>query len=206
MSFNIDNLTNVDLDILKEIGNIGAGNAATALSTMLNKPIDMKVPEVKVVNLKEADSIIGNAESIVVGVYVEFYGDIQGTILFIIEGETLNKMLSMLLQEPVTIETDKLNEVEISALTEAVNIMAGSYLMALSSFSGLKALHRVPNLTVDMAAAILSVPIIEFSLYGEKAVFIESNLTDGTDNINNYFMFIPNISSYPVLLNALGVM
>jgi chemotaxis protein CheC len=202
MSFDIDQLSNLDLDILKEIGNIGAGNAATALSTMLNKTIDMNVPEVKVIDLKEG-SFFKDAETTVAGVYVEFYGDIKGTILFIIEEDTLGKMLSMLLPQPTELEIDKLSDVEVSALSEVVNILAGSYLMALNTFTGLRAYHTVPNLAVDMAAAILSVPIIEFSLYGDKAVFIESNLTDGTDNINNYFIFIPSVNSFPVLLQAL---
>ncbi|HOB19502.1 MAG TPA: chemotaxis protein CheC [Candidatus Atribacteria bacterium] len=195
----------IDLDKFKEIGNIGAGNAATSLSKLLNKRINMNVPEVKLINLENAVDIIGGAETLVAGVYVDFKGDIQGTILYLLDSTSLSKLLELLMNKETDTQISELNDIEASAIIEVANIMSGSYLMALSSFTGLKAVHSVPNLSIDMAGAILSVPVIEYGAYGDKTLFIESQLTDGTEQINNYFFLIPGITTCPVLLKALEV-
>ncbi|HPT79022.1 MAG TPA: chemotaxis protein CheC [Candidatus Atribacteria bacterium] len=205
MSFDVENLSVIDLDKFKEIGNIGAGNAATSLSKLLNKRINMNVPEVKLINLENAVDIIGGAETLVAGVYVDFKGDIQGTILYLLDSTSLSKLLELLMNKETDTQISELNDIEASAIIEVANIMSGSYLMALSSFTGLKAVHSVPNLSIDMAGAILSVPVIEYGAYGDKTLFIESQLTDGTEQINNYFFLIPGITTCPVLLKALEV-
>jgi len=205
MSFDVENLSVIDLDKFKEIGNIGAGNAATSLSKLLNKRINMNVPEVKLINLENAVDIIGGAETLVAGVYVDFKGDIQGTILYLLDSTSLSKLLELLMNKETDTQISELNDIEASTIIEVANIMSGSYLMALSSFTGLKAVHSVPNLSIDMAGAILSVPVIEYGAYGDKTLFIESQLTDGTEQINNYFFLIPGITTCPVLLKALEV-
>ena len=206
MSFNIENLDDVHLDVLTEIGNIGAGNAATSLSIMVNKPIDMNVPQLNIIKFNEVESILGGAEKQVTGIYLEFYGDVTGTIMFVLDAASTVNLLALLLnkhrQEEQIIELD---EIELSALKEVANILTGSFITALSDMTGLSIKHTIPELSIDMAGAILSVPLIVFGQQGDRALFIETNFSEGMDKVTGHFYLIPNLDSYVILLESLGV-
>lgn len=195
----------VHLDVLKEIGNIGAGNAATSLSRLLNRRVDMKVPEVKVIDFDEVETVVGGVEILVAGIYLEFTGDIQGTILFIMDRESANNLLTFLIPHHDRALPDLFSSLESSALQEVGNILAGAYLGSLCTLTGLKVKPSVPALAYDMAGAILSVPMIEFGQTGEQAFFIETVFIDGLDQIRGNFFLIPNMESYPIILRSLGV-
>ncbi len=192
-------------DILKEIGNIGAGNAVTSLSKMLNRRVNMRVPEVKIIDFNEVEMVVGGAEALVVGIYLEFFGDIQGTILFILDSDSANNLLGFLIPNFVMGSRDGFSPFEASAMQEVGNILAGSYLGSLSTLTGLRVKSSVPALAYDMAGAIMSVPMIEFGQLGEQAFFIETVFKDGLDQIRGNFFLIPNADSYPIILKSLGV-
>lgn len=202
----MDFIDGIHLDVLKEIGNIGAGNAATSLSKMLSRRVDMKVPEVKIMPFNQVETVVGGAELLVVGIYLEFAGDIEGTILFIIDKDSANNLLSLLLPDHYDRGKADFSPLENSALQEVGNILTGAYLSSLSVLTGLNIKPSIPALAYDMAGAILSVPMIEFGQIGEQAFFIETVFIDGFDQVKGNFFLIPNIDSYPIILKVLGVL
>ncbi|MDD6733818.1 MAG: chemotaxis protein CheC, partial [Lachnospiraceae bacterium] len=131
-------------DVLKEIGNIGAGNATTALAHMLNCKVDMTVPQVRLLDFKDASTILGGEEQILAGVYLLVEGDITGSILFLLEKDSARKMVGMLMGTQS--EGDELTEMEESALKEIGNIITASYLNSLSTLTNLVIYPSVPAL------------------------------------------------------------
>lgn len=204
MTLNINDLNNLQIDVLREIGNIGAGNAATALAKMLNKKVDMDIPKVKVLEFKDVSDILGGAEIKVVGILLNVSGDITGSILFILEYKASHVLVNILMGKPLE-DTADFGEIELSALMEMGNILASSYISALSSLTNLKIMPSVPYVAIDMAGAILSVPAIEFGKVGDNVLYIETEFTEGTTKVVGDFFLVPDVESYEVLLKALGV-
>jgi len=205
VTINFNNLSNMHIDVLREIGNIGAGNAVTALAKMLNKKVDMEVPKVKILDFREVNDILGSAEITVVGILLNVQGDLTGSIMFILSLDAAHVLVNMLMGKPLD-DSSEFNEIEISALKEIGNILAGSYLSALSSLTNLKIMPSVPDIAVDMAGAILSVPAIEFGKVGDSVLYIETEFSEGSTRVIGDFFLVPDIDSYEILLKALGVM
>lgn len=204
MALNINDLNNVQLDVLREIGNIGAGNAITALAKMLNKKIDMDVPKVKVLEFHEVNSILGGAEILVIGILLRVTGDLTGGILFILDFKAARILVNILMGNPSELEND-FTEIELSALKEIGNILTGSYLSALSTLTNLNIMPSVPDIAIDMAGAILSVPAIEFGKVGDSVLYIETEFSEGSAKVVGDFFLVPDVESYDTLLKALGV-
>lgn len=199
-----ESMDDFEFDVLTEIGNIGAGNATTALSQLINTKIDMNVPKVEMLTFSELAEIIGGAETLVAGILLSLSGDIEGSMLFLLESEAAH----MLVQQLIGCESDDLNtfnEMETSALQEIGNIITGAYLTAISGMTNLTIDVSVPSLAFDMAGAILSVPAIEFGKLGDKALLIESRFLDLDVAISGYFILIPTLGSYDRIMKSLGL-
>ncbi len=205
MVTDINDLNNLHLDVLREIGNIGAGNAATALAKLLNRKIDMDVPRVKIMGFKDVSETLGGAEIPVVGILLKVDGDLTGNIMFILEQQAAALLVNMLMGRDPEEAQQEFSELEISALKEIGNILAGSYLSSLSSMTNLKIVPSVPDLAIDMAGAILSVPAIEFGKVGDTVLYIETEFSEGDDKVVGDFFLVPDYDTYDVLLKALGV-
>lgn len=156
-------------DVLREIGNIGAGNATTALAQMLQCKVDMKVPQVKLLDFQEVGAAMGGEEQIMAGVYLLVEGDITGSMMFLLEEKAAHCLVSKLMQMPMN-EEGPFTEMELSALKEIGNIIVASYLNSLSVLTNMVIMPSVPDLSIDMAGAILSVPAIEFGEIGRAHV------------------------------------
>lgn len=202
--FSLDNVSNTYMDVLREIGNIGAGNAMTALSLMLQCRVDMRVPQVRLLDFSEVCSMMGGEEQIMIGVFLGVEGDITGSIMFLIEVTSAKHLISKIMMGMEGAEGDEFNEMELSAMREVGNIISGAYLNSLSMLTNLKIYPSPPSLTVDMAGAILSVPAIEFGILGDKLLLIQSQFYDEVE-MNGYFMLVPDLESYSTILNSLGV-
>jgi chemotaxis protein CheC len=205
MVTDINDLNNMHLDVLREIGNIGAGNAATALAKLLNRKIDMDVPRAKILEFKDVNEILGGAELPVVGILLKVSGDLTGNIMFILQQQAAALLVNMLMGRPLDSEQREFSEIELSALKEIGNILAGSYLSSLSALTNLKIISSVPDLAIDMAGAILSVPAIEFGKVGDTVLYIETEFSEGSARVVGDFFLVPDYDTYDVLLNALGV-
>lgn len=189
-------------DVLKELGNIGAGNATTALAQMLQCKVDMSVPQVKLLEFKEVATLMGGEEQLMAGIYLGVEGDINGSIMFLLEQKSARHLVSKLMGMPI--EGEEFSEIEISALQEVGNIITGSYLNSLSMMTNLKIYPTIPSLAMDMAAAILSVPAIEFGVIGDNILLIQTQFFDEIQ-LDGYFILIPELESYVKILSSLGI-
>lgn len=190
------------MDVLKEIGNIGSGNAVTALANLLSKKIYMSVPKVRIIDFKDIATILGGEEELIVGIYLNLKEDIEGNIMFTIDIESAINLLKMLLDR----EVEELDEISISALSEVGNILSSSYVNALSALTGMKIAVSVPSLAIDMAGAILSVPATQFGLISDKVLFIETVFEEGDNQVKGNLFLLPNIESFQKILSLLGVL
>lgn len=198
----INNMESQYFDVLKEIGNIGAGNATTALSQMLGTKVDMKVPQVKLMEFKEVGTTMGGEDQIVAGIYLVVEGDITGSIMFMQKKESAKLMVSKLMG--MQSEGEDFTEMEMSALKELGNIITGAYLNSLSTLTNLKILPSVPEICIDMAGAILSVPAIEFGAVGDKMLLIQTDFMDDHEDLSGYFVLVPDEESYSIIMKSLG--
>lgn len=201
----LEKVTENYFDVLREIGNIGAGNAMTALSQMLQCKVDMQVPQVKLLEFKDVGALMGGEEQIMVGIYLAVEGDITGSIMFLVKQDSAKHLVNKIMMGMGGSEGPGLNEMELSAMKEVSNIITGAYLNSLSALTNLKIYPSPPELAVDMAGAILSVPAIEFGAIGDKILLIQSQFYNDT-MIDGYFILIPDLESYAKILRSLGMM
>jgi chemotaxis protein CheC len=193
----LEKLNDVQFDVLKEIGNIGAGNATTALSTMLNVKMDMSVPNVALIQFKDISTIIGSEDQTVVGILLELGGDIDGMMMFIFDTKSAHHLVNSLMLQDDSKDNDsaEFTEMEMSALNEIGNI---------ASLTNLNIIADVPQMTIDMVGALLSVPASEFGKYGDKLLLIQTQFGE-LDFVKGYFLLIPELESYDKILRSLGV-
>ncbi len=202
--FNLNDVSERYVDVLKEIGNIGAGNAMTALSQMLQCKVDMRVPQVRLLDFSEVGAIMGGEEKTMCGILLGVEGDITGSIMFLIELEAAKGLIKKLMMGYESGQP-AFDDMELSALKEISNIITGAYLNSLSTLTNLMIYPTPPSLTIDMAGAILSVPAIEFGILGDHILLIQSQFYDEVE-IDGYFILIPDLPSYEKILSALGIM
>nr|WP_019910430.1 chemotaxis protein CheC [Paenibacillus sp. HW567] len=198
------NFKDFKMDVLKEVGNIGAGNAATALSQLLNKPIDMAVPKVQLLSFEEITDKVGGAEELVYAVFLRVEGQAPGNLFFILTPEAAMNLLSRVAGIEPSNEGE-LGEMELSALSEIGNILAGSYLSSLADFTSLSMYPTVPALAMDMAGAILSYGLLQFGQMGDDALLIDTTFLEGQNEIEGQFFLIPDPESFPKIFKSLGV-
>ncbi|KHD86520.1 chemotaxis protein CheC [Heyndrickxia ginsengihumi] len=202
-------ITSLHLDALKEIGNIGAGHAATALSKLLNKKIDMKVPDVHIASFDEIMELIGGAEIVVVSVFLRIEGEAPGNIFFIVpieQGE--NFIRSMTGDTTFSFLEPPYSELGLSAMLELGNILSGSYLTALSDFTQLDMYPSVPALSIDMFGSIISYGLIELSQVSDYAIVVDTVVNDGhpqNSDVKGHFFLFPDPDSYEKIFRALRI-
>ena len=196
-------LSGNQLDALREIGNIGAGNSATALSQLINRRIEMNVPNVTIVPLEEVPDLVGGPET-VVGVFLRVYGKAPSNILFLMPQDSAFYLVDTLMGKQRG-ETKSLDFMDQSALMEIGNILSGAYLNALFNFTQLALLPSIPALAMDMAGAILNVVLVQLGQMGDHALVIETKFISEDDGINGHFFLVPDPGSLETILSAVGV-
>ena len=201
--FSLDNVNEMYIDVLREIGNIGAGNATTSLASMINAKIDMSVPKVELMEASELGSAICPEDEIIVGIFLEVTHDITGSMMFLMKMDSAHYLVNKLMGKDPT-NMDPFDEMDLSAMKEIGNIISASYLTALSDMTNLTISPSVPYIAVDMAGAILSVPAIQFGQYGNNALLIETEFGDDY-RIGGYFILMPEEESYAKILTSLGI-
>lgn len=206
----MDQFTSLHLDLLKEIGNIGAGHAATALSKLLDKKIEMNVPNVQVVSFDEMIEMAGGSDNVVASVFLRIEGEATGSMFFVLPLEQAAHFISQMIHDPnFTFNEPPYNELALSALQELGNILSGSYLTALSDFTNLSLYPSVPELGIDMVGAIISYGLIEHSQVSDYVIVIDTALNEEDsvvfDNFNGHFFLLPDPESFKILFHSLGV-
>ena len=204
---NDNNLTK-HLDVFKEIGNIGAGNAASALAGLLNRRISMTVPEASAVPFSHITGMLDGPETLVAGILVDLEGDLNGYILLLLGMGDAMAMVAQALDEPkrdASAPDFKLTELEKDTVSEIANILVGSFLSAISTMTGLNVRPVVPQLAIDMLGALVSIATIEYGMIGDTVLFLKTQFNDLEGEISGHFFLIPDYKSYKILLNALGL-
>ena len=204
---NDDNLIK-NLDVFREIGNIGAGNAASALAGLLNRRITMSVPDASAVPFNSIVNLLDGPETLVAGMLIDFSGDLSGYILLLLGMKDAISMVAQALGEPVrdtSAQGFALTDMEGDTLREIANILVGSFLSAISTLSGLSVVPSVPQISVDMLGAILSIATIEYGRIGDTVLFLKTQFNDSDGEIAGHFFLIPDYNSYTILLKALGL-
>lgn len=201
---NINELNDMELDILKEIGNVGQGNAASALSSVLNEKINIAVPNIKILDFNEVVNFLGGPENIAIGLLVGLSDKINGMMLCIMQKPFVKHMIKAVFDKDVD-ELISLSEMDMSFVTEIGNILISSYINAISSMTGLNIQLSVPQHSVDMVGAILSVPAVEFAQIGDKVLFIDDSFIIGDSEIQSNMILVPELNSLSTLFAGLGV-
>ncbi len=199
-----NDLNEIQLDVLREVGNIGTGNAAMALAEMLSTPIDISVPTVRILDYEAAMEDMGGPENMIVGLLLSFDGDINGMIMFLLEKDFAHMMINTLMGED-TETFDPEDPVSNSALTEVGNIMAASYINAIASMTDMRINLSVPSMSIDMLGAILSVPAIHYANISDKIIMIQNQLQGNNTSASNRILMLPDVESLQKIMTALGI-
>lgn len=209
MNGNLDNLNDMWEDVFKEIANIGSGNAATALSALVNRPIAQSLPEIMLVPISEVPRIMGGAEKVVVAGLLAISGEISGYLLMILDLDQAEKVIAMVAGESACADDGqglrRFSVLGKSVLSETVNIMGGSYLTAVCEFTNLHAAPSVPCLCVDMTGAVLNIAIAEIGKAGDYAILFRSELYNDNERIDGNLLLIPDENSCEKIMGSLGL-
>lgn len=199
-----EDLGAMEIDVLTEVGNIGAGNAMTALSSMIGQMVDIEVPAVKILGFQEAIDYAGGAEKTIAGILVPITGDIEGEMLFLLENDLVGLVVSTFFGVE-GVDLLNLSPEMMSALTELGNIMAASYINAIAGLTNMTMQVEIPMLSVDMLGAIMSVPAAEMGRISDKLLYIDNLMIIDQVSVKSKMMLLPTVESLDKLLRTLGV-
>jgi chemotaxis protein CheC len=204
--FNIyEELNDTHIDVLREIGNIGAGNAATALADILDDRVEISIPIVRVTDFDTAVNALGGAESMTVGVMLNYYGDANGMIMFLINMDDAKLVMKILLQGYGEEDENEITEMKLSAIKEIGNILGSSYIGSIATLTGLQIELSIPYVAIDMAGALMSVPIIEFGAVGDKVMFIEESFSGREHNLKSNVVMFAQVDTLRIIMERLGI-
>lgn len=195
-------LTEVQLDALREVSNIGMGHAATALSQLMGKTVYLNVPKVIAMDITCLPKVCGGAERMVAGIYLQILGNARGNILMVFPKDNALSILEKLLSPHQPAGTT-LTELEISTLKEVGNILASAYLNALGNMLKMPLIPSIPLFSFDMAGAIVDDVLIALGEAGDAAFMIETEFTIGNERTSGHFFLLPATPSLDVILNAI---
>ena len=195
--------TELQMDVLREIGNIGSGNAATALSSMLQQPINISIPQVNMIKYNDLVEKLGGPETLIVGILLDVTGELEGTIMFLMKKEFTAQIISTLLFKE-EVEFEALTEMDLSVIQEIGNILSASYVNSIAGLTGLSVNLSVPSLCIDMAGSIVSFPAIKYGEIGDDVLMIEGSFDDNS-MLETKIMLILENNSLDVLMTRLGV-
>ena len=199
-------LKELQLDALREVANIGAGHAATALSTMTGGTIMISVPTINIARLEDVPPQVSGPEEPVAAVLMHMLGDLTGRTLLVFPKPTAVRLAELMLRRPHGSSKD-LGELEQSAIKEAGNILSGAYMNALSDFMGLMLLPSPPSLAVDMSDAVLTTAYLQFGSDRDYVFCVESEfyLQDIGERLRGFFLLLPDYASLQAILKAVRV-
>ena len=191
------------IDALREIGNIGSGNAASSLSVICDNDMGVTVPEVRTVDVNEAANILGGPENISVGIFFEVQGDFKGLIMLVVNLELADKVVSRLVNE-TTNKDGSFTPLQMSALSEVGNIFAYSYANSISALLQMNVTLSPPKICVDMNGAILAIPSIQMAEVSDKILVIDTHFNDKDFDVGADIFLIPDIESFDKIMKSIG--
>ncbi len=200
------NLKALQLDALREVANIGAGHAATALSQLTKRKIMISVPLITVTRIEEVPGLMGDADAPVAAVLMHMLGDLTGRTLLLFP-EPDAKLLCDLLNKREIGTTTHFAELEQSSVKEAANILGGAYMNALADFMGMMLLPSVPSLVIDLAGAVLTTAYLDFGHERNFVLCAETDFKfqDVGQTLTGQFLLLPDLGSLKAIFDAIRV-
>ena len=190
--------TDLQLDALRELANIGSGTASTALSGMLGRSVDISVPKAQALPFAEAVDAVGPAEQAMTGIVLGIVGEMSGTVLLLVPPSDADALCRMLGVEPD-------DEFALSALGEIGNIVGSSYINALAMMTGMEIEPTPPAIATDMLAAIVESVLATRAAAGDIALLLDSDLVVEGDDCSVSFLLVPDQGGVETLLSRLGL-
>ena len=193
----------IQLDALREVANIGAGHAATALSQMTGSTIMISVPTINISSLEDVPTQLSEPEEPIAAVMMHMVGDLTGRTLLVFPRPTAMRLAELMLRRPSG-SSQEIGTLEQSAIKEAGNILSGAYMNALSEFMGLMLLPSPPSLAIDMSSAILSTAFLQFGTDRDHVFYVESQffLQEQNEYLRGFFLLLPDLASLHAILRA----
>ena len=205
MSFKtFGDINDMHIDVLKEIANIGSGNAASSLSRMLDHPVNLSIPYIGLKGFNEAYEALGGADTIMVGTLLMLSADLKGMMMFILPVEVVCDLVNMLMYTEIK-SYDEIDEMGFSAINEISNIMSASFVSAIADMSGLTIDISPPQATLDMLGSIMSVPSIYFAQMSDSLLLIQNEMEIAGKRARASVLLLPDIPSLEKLLKSLGI-
>jgi chemotaxis protein CheC len=190
--------TDLQLDALRELANIGSGKASTALSMLLARSVDISVPTARAVSFAEAVDATGDAEQEITGIVLGIVGDLEGVVLLLVSPEDADTLCELLGVEPGS-------EFALSALGEVGNIVGSSYINALAEMTGIEIEPTPPATATDMLGAIVQTVLAGQAHAGDIALMLDSELAVEGSDCSIAFMLVPSEDGVGELLERLGL-
>jgi chemotaxis protein CheC len=197
-------LSAIQIDALREVGNIGAGNAAIALSQMVDKKVDLSVPKASLQPLVCIPDLVGGPETPVAGVYLNIAGDCTGSILLLLEKESADSLAALMVPQDMD-AGEGLSVVKRSALQETGSILSGAYLSALGQLTGILFRPSVPGFAMDMAGAIMDYVLVDLGATEENVLVVETDFMVSGVKILGHLILFPDLGTLATILRRLGV-
>lgn len=195
------------MDVLKEIGNIGTGNAASALATMLDTKVDIGLPKCDLVPFSEITRGFSSPEELVVGVLVQLSGDMDGFIMMVLTVDAAFELLALLTGQEAQCDREDYTALcaALKPVEEIGNILVGAYLSAIAGMTDMRITPSVPALSVDMVMAMMNVPAVVYGEIGEAVLHMETDFHNDLSSVTGRYFLVPTVDSYSRLMAALGM-
>lgn len=197
-------LKDIQLDALREIGSIGAGHAATALSELVDQKVIITVPELDIVRVHELTGLIGGPEQLAAAVYVRVLGDARGSILFLVPRDSALSLVDLLQGHNIG-TTKVIGETDEELLKQSGNILAMAYLNSLTRLTDLIFLPSPPAFAFDMVGAILDSVMTEVGMVAEHAMVVTTEFVGIAEKVDATLFFLPQPDTLEAILARLGV-
>ncbi|MDR1472274.1 MAG: chemotaxis protein CheC [Synergistaceae bacterium] len=201
--------TNFHMDAIREVGNIGTGNAATALSRLLGRTVDMDVPVAELVPIYEVAAHYGAPEMPVCAVLVRTEEEFSCSLIFMIEEEKANLLADLIIPMDISgMDEESQLQIRDSALSEQGNIILGAFLNALSQITGWVLPTTTPAVARDMLGSIMDLVASMFGVIGDSAMLVKTSLhvKDLDSELGGTVIMIPDPGALEALLSKLGVL
>jgi len=203
-------LDTTQIDVLRELGNIGAGNAATSLSVMLDEGVGISVPEVKILDYNGVVNLVGAPEDLGVAIMIQFGGDVRGIVLFVLGYEDAMNIGDLLMGDSYQPDENdegstSVSDMKLSTIKEIGNILGCSYLGSIGTMTGLNFEISVPYVAIDMVGAILSAPLLLFSIDNSKILLVEESFLTEKRSMKSHVILFADIESLNTIMGRLGL-
>ena len=199
-----DNLNEVQLDALKEIGNIGAGNACTALSVLLGEPVDMTIPNLQFLDFDKTAEALGGKNHVVLGIKINITDDLSGMMFHIVQKPFAEKIINTYYKRELN-SFEELDEMDSSVMNEMGNITSGVYANSIASLTGLQVNITIPEQCCNTVDEILKIPQNSYSKLGERVLLVDEKYVIAGTEISSNMIMILEEESLRILFEKIGM-